>query len=149
MLYQNTWCRMTADNTLQKDMEESDSGLMWVTDMAFSWRDWGKSRKPSVEIADFPADILNWTHPEALPACWPTCVYPSILIEAPNSFYDMSCWYSDELHGPSSIPSKSFLFFTASRSTLRPTQPPVQWVPESLSPGSKAAGAWRWPHTSI
>jgi len=31
-----------------------------------------------------------------------------------------------------------------SRPDLRPTQPPVQWVP-GLSWGWGAAGAWRWP----
>ena len=30
---------------------------------------------------------------------------------------------------------------------LRPTQPPVQWV-QGVLPGSKVAGAWRWPPTS-
>jgi len=37
-----------------------------------------------------------------------------------------------------------FLFTTASRTALGPTQPPIQWVP-----GGKAAGAWSWPLTSI
>jgi hypothetical protein len=30
-----------------------------------------------------------------------------------------------------------FLFTTASRTALGPTQPPIQWVPEALSPGVK------------
>jgi hypothetical protein len=36
-----------------------------------------------------------------------------------------------------------FLFSTASRRTLGPTQPPIQWEPGTLSQG-KAAGAWSW-----
>jgi hypothetical protein len=35
---------------------------------------------------------------------------------------------------------KSFLFATASRSALEPTQPPVQFVPTVLSPGVKRPG---------
>jgi hypothetical protein len=34
-----------------------------------------------------------------------------------------------------------FLFTTASKTALRLTQPPVQWVPGALSLGSKAAGS--------
>jgi hypothetical protein len=34
-----------------------------------------------------------------------------------------------------------FLFTTASRTALEPTQPPIQWVPVALSLGSKATGA--------
>jgi hypothetical protein len=37
-----------------------------------------------------------------------------------------------------------FLFTTASRMALGPTQPPIQWVPGALSLGDKAAGAWSW-----
>jgi hypothetical protein len=36
-----------------------------------------------------------------------------------------------------SIPGRSFLFFTASRLALGPTQPPIQWVSEARSPGVK------------
>jgi hypothetical protein len=32
----------------------------------------------------------------------------------------------------------NFLFSTSSRPALRPTQPPIQWVPGNLSPGRKA-----------
>jgi hypothetical protein len=34
----------------------------------------------------------------------------------------------------------NFLFTTASRTALEPTQPPIQWVPESLSLGVKRPG---------
>jgi hypothetical protein len=33
-----------------------------------------------------------------------------------------------------------FLFTTASRTALGPTQPPIQWVSGALSPGGKVAG---------
>jgi hypothetical protein len=42
-----------------------------------------------------------------------------------------------------SIPSRgrdSFLFITASRSALRPTQPPIHWVSEDLFQGIKCLG---------
>jgi hypothetical protein len=35
---------------------------------------------------------------------------------------------------------KIFLFFTMSRPALRPTHPPIQWVPGALSPGAKRPG---------
>jgi hypothetical protein len=34
-----------------------------------------------------------------------------------------------------------FLFTTTSRTSLEPTQPPIQWVPEGSITGGKAAGA--------
>jgi hypothetical protein len=42
-----------------------------------------------------------------------------------------------------------FLFATASRPVVGPTQPPTQWVPRALSHRGKAAGAWYWPLTSV
>jgi hypothetical protein len=42
-----------------------------------------------------------------------------------------------------SIPGRGrdfFLFVTASRSALGPTQPPIQWVPVTLSPAVKRPG---------
>jgi hypothetical protein len=42
-----------------------------------------------------------------------------------------------------------FLFNTASRPDLGPTQPPIQWVPGALSLEVKAAEAWSWPFISI
>jgi hypothetical protein len=46
------------------------------------------------------------------------------------------------LDGVGSIPGrgKNFLFFTACRPTLGPSQPPIQWVLGALSPGVKWQG---------
>jgi hypothetical protein len=48
----------------------------------------------------------------------------------------------DDKRGRSSSPGriKNFLFSTSSRLALGPTQPPTQWVPETLSPGVKQSG---------
>jgi hypothetical protein len=35
---------------------------------------------------------------------------------------------------------RNFLFSTSSRPALGPTQPPIQWVPQALSPGVKRRG---------
>jgi hypothetical protein len=48
-----------------------------------------------------------------------------------------------ELDGRGSIPGRGkrlFFYCTASRPALRPTQPPIQFVPEALSPGVKGPG---------
>jgi hypothetical protein len=58
-----------------------------------------------------------------------------------------SCWNSDWLRdgrprGRSSSPGggKNFHFSIMSRPALRPTQPPIQWVPGTLSPELKWPG---------
>ena len=33
---------------------------------------------------------------------------------------------------------ETFVFFRVSRPALRPTQPPMRWVPEALSPGGQS-----------
>jgi hypothetical protein len=44
---------------------------------------------------------------------------------------------------------KIFLFSIASKSALGPTQPPIEWVLGTISPGGKAARACNWPLASI
>jgi hypothetical protein len=64
------------------------------------------------------------------------------------TFTEESGWltrYSDGLDGPGSISGRfnNFLFSTASRPTLGPTQPPIQWVPGgggAFPPGIKQQG---------
>jgi hypothetical protein len=43
---------------------------------------------------------------------------------------------------------RNFPLTSMARPDLRPTQPPVQWVPGFLSQGQSAAEAWGWPLTS-
>jgi hypothetical protein len=38
------------------------------------------------------------------------------------------------------VPVESRIFSTSSRPVLRPTQPPIQWVPGALSSGVKRSG---------
>jgi hypothetical protein len=47
--------------------------------------------------------------------------------------------YSDGLGGPRSIPGRVRLLSSAQYPDRlsEPTQPPIQWVPEALSPGAK------------
>jgi hypothetical protein len=49
---------------------------------------------------------------------------------------------TERLRGQSSSPGrvKNFLFFVSSRLALGPTQPPLQWVPRTLSPGVRRLG---------
>jgi hypothetical protein len=58
---------------------------------------------------------------------------------------------SDGLEDRGSNPGrgKFYLFSTASEPVLRSTQPPMQWIPVGSFHGSKAAGSWSWPLTTI
>jgi hypothetical protein len=47
------------------------------------------------------------------------------------------------------VMTQSRNFWIHPRPTLGPTQPPIRWVPGSLSLGVKAAGPWSWPLASI
>jgi hypothetical protein len=55
-----------------------------------------------------------------------------------------------QLEGRSLSPGrvKNILLSTSSRPVLGPTQPPIQWVLEDLSPGVKRQGERSWPLTS-
>jgi hypothetical protein len=66
----------------------------------------------------------------------------SMTILAPNAWLSR---YSDELRaGRPGFNSRQgqeiFLFSTAPRPALGPTQPPIQWVPGAFSPGVKWQG---------
>jgi hypothetical protein len=54
--------------------------------------------------------------------------------------------------GRNSIAARLNILYSApSRPALKPTQPPIQWVPGEIYPGDKAAGAWSWhlPPSSV
>jgi hypothetical protein len=59
-----------------------------------------------------------------------------------NVYSSVSAGTGDGLDGHGLIlqGQEIFLYSTASRPALGPTQPPVQWVPEALSPGVKRPG---------
>jgi hypothetical protein len=99
---------------------------------------------------------------------WPcTCdhLYPPVFLSfcgCISASYDLRCaelhlWGRDSsvgiatsygLEGPRIESWWGWDFPHPSRPALGSTQPPIQWVP-ALFPGGKAAGAWRWPRTSI
>jgi hypothetical protein len=63
-----------------------------------------------------------------------------------DSVVGVENWYGLDGPGIESWWERDILY--ACRPVLRPTRPPVQWVP-FLFTGDKAAGACRWPPTPI
>jgi hypothetical protein len=85
---------------------------------------------------------------------WVSHMRKNKLIHVDNLGAGIAPWYSS---GPRAgwlgvrvlAGAGNFLFTTVSRPALGATQPPVQWVPEALSLGSKTAGAWSWAHLNL
>jgi hypothetical protein len=50
--------------------------------------------------------------------------------------------------GIEAVKVRDFLFFTASRSTLGATKPPMQWIRRVLSPGAKLLG-YEYDHSTL
>ena len=68
--------------------------------------------------------------------------FPLPIAFMPGSSVGIATAYGLDVSGIESRWGRDFPHL--SRPALRPTQPPVQWVP-SLYRGYSAAGAWRWP----
>jgi hypothetical protein len=70
-----------------------------------------------------------------------------VLYIIPSLYSDYATyWMTKESEFDSRQGQDIFLFSTAFRPVLGPTQPPNQW---GDFPGGKAAGPWSWPLTSI
>jgi hypothetical protein len=82
----------------------------------------------SVVITIIYRQTRKFTRPEWIQFLWE------------NSSVGIATGYRLDSRG--SIPgrNKNFLLFTSSRPALGPTQPPIQWAPEDLSPGVKRPG---------
>jgi hypothetical protein len=60
------------------------------------------------------------------------CLYEALL-KSQDSAVGIATGYGADDGGPGRV--KDLLFSTSSRQDLRPTQPPIQWVPGALYPG--------------
>jgi hypothetical protein len=96
-------------------------------------------------ILKYPASVLSLSVPHLFLTTDVAIVYLSDTLFIGEPEY--CCRYSDWLRagrsrGRSSSLStvKNFDFSTSSRPALLPTQPPIQWIPGSLSPGVKRPG---------
>jgi hypothetical protein len=112
----------------------------------FPSNDWGKSwrlcphcqcpGRGSKEIHSRYNSTATPTHPATALRIRAHWVSHKCLI-CPDSSVGTATSYG--LDGRGSIPGKGkiFLFFTAPRPALGPTQPHIQWVPRAISPGKE------------
>jgi hypothetical protein len=103
-------------------------------------------RNININVTFLPSScfILLHTHPPDIVSNW-----HSIWHSSRGSSVGIGRYRKGLLTGPPDfIPGRGkrfFLYSTASRSALGPTQPPNQWAPGALSLGVKRPGAWNRP----
>jgi hypothetical protein len=70
--------------------------------------------------------------------------YPEVFIKSWDSEIGIATGYGQDGQGvgvPSPDRGKTFLLSTSSRPVPGPTEPHIQWIRGSISPGGKVAGA--------
>jgi hypothetical protein len=100
-----------------------------IQPVAQRYTDWAI---PAPEIADNSRrNVLGTVQSSLMCICYPMCTFRK-QVSHKDGYVNRNCHTNTE-----------------SRRPLGPTQPPIQWVPEALSLGGKASGAWSWPFTSF
>jgi hypothetical protein len=162
--------RMTGIPLPTKQNLTTEFEVFWVVTLysvlvGWRWRQYGplKHWYPTTTVHSITTQNSNLGHRTSLKSRYITTfsfyLYRKIKLRISVCCYQL--WSRDSLvvmalgyglDDSGSIPPGGvgiFFFSTASRSTLGPNQPPIQWVPGGVSPGGKAAGEWGWPLTSV
>lgn len=152
---------MTDSGTTCLDKIFSLSANSWLRDLcSHGWKllRLAGTRKPTPPPLPLPSHCIILQGPLETRDVWPQKWHKNKNFRSPKEepgYLSVYSYYArgseiEESWFDSILGRGQWYFFPPQCSSgLCPTRVPIQWVPRTISRGSKAAGSWNWPFTFI